>query len=234
MIPAEAPAPFEKEKAPPGEPAMSQRVQRAVNAARRAGVRKKKAEEDLQTCKLQWESCSRTMRQTFLQQQAEYLEDLKSVLLDSYDGIEEVSDKDIGDSNLAGGLPIAKTARGMQQLVEHTQGVSVVYKYVKAHNGAAWNELADVGAKIGTGIFGDSLQRSIRRPSCSVAFLIRLCNWDWAWMTPYTVHDAMGTYIQNGQILWCETSTTSSIQPGNKGAAMASTCLAGKKAGGTP
>ena len=65
---------------------------------------------------------------------------------------------------MAANLTIARMARGMQQLTERTRHLTVHFPYVKARNGSEWTELADIGAKIGAGVFGQGLSAALRKP----------------------------------------------------------------------
>ena len=96
-----------------------------------------------------------------------------------------------GVSSLPGDSCLSNIARGAAQLVEATMCGSVNYFHVSAHEGHAWNEVADTVAKTILGVL-PSEGPNVPSPPRTAAALARCINWDWAWMYVQPHLAAMG------------------------------------------
>ena len=119
----------------------------------------------------------------------------------------------VGDAAPAGASNIAKTMRGVQQLIENMHGMHMSFRHVKAHDGEAWNELVDIGAKTAIGIYGKPRQRRLLKPPETVAKLVKDINWEWAWIVGHQADGALGCYIQHDHLMWRAVRTESYLRP---------------------
>ena len=106
-----------------------------------------------------------------------------------------------GVSSLPGDSCLSRIARGAAQLVEAAAGGCVRYSHVSAHEGHAWNELADTVAKTILGVLSSG-GPSVPPPPRTVAALARCINWDWAWMYVQPHLAAAFPRVSEGLMSW--------------------------------
>ena len=106
-----------------------------------------------------------------------------------------------GVSSLPGDSCLSRVARGAAQLVEAAVGGCVSYSHVSAHEGHAWNELADTVAKTILGVLSSG-GPSVPPPPRTVVALARCINWDWAWMYVQPHLAAAFPRVSEGLMSW--------------------------------
>ena len=110
-----------------------------------------------------------------------------------------------GGASGASALPkdsvLSQLVRGLAHLADVTVACSVSFVHVYAHEGHAWNELADITAKSVLGLVPAPAD-CVPAPPSAVAHLARQVNWDWAWLcVPSTANHAF-PHVAGGLMSW--------------------------------